>query len=284
MSSYPPPGHFLGELGIEFVQDGDDWRREGARGLPVQAVMRAGEDLGYDGETVPAGVVATFVDLVAGRICAGAAQPDWVATSDLTVSLSRPLLLGEVRGEGRVVRAGRNLVTATLDLFDEQAETPSALAVSAFGRLGGDSRGARRPSGGSGRQGSDRPAVVERPRGSLLDRLGLESSDERVLSRLSDYTSNSLGALQGGIAAVMFERAALEEAARRSLPRPWVSELAVRYLSLGRKGPFATDLEAALEARGELLLRYSLRDLGAVRDGEARRLSVATVTVRPSTG
>ena len=281
MTTYPPPGHFLGELGIEFSDDAPDWRE--ASRAPVAASMHADADLSYDGRWVPAGVLATFVDLVAGRLCAAAAQPDWVATSDLSVSLARPLRVGDLSARGHVVRAGRNLVTAAVDLTEgtlADPQAPAAHSVSAFGRLGGDSRGSSKKSGAKReRQGSGRPAV-ERPEGNLIERLGVTSQEGDVAIDLRDYTRNSLGALQGGVAAMVFERAALDEATRRGLSSAWVSELAVRYLSLGRKGPFVTRCESVVEGEGSLVLRLALVDEGTVRDGSPRLTSLATVGVR----
>ncbi|MEM6705060.1 MAG: PaaI family thioesterase [Acidobacteriota bacterium] len=280
MSTYPPPGHFLGELGIEFSDDAPDWRE--SAGTSVSASMHADGDLSYDGQRVPAGVLATFVDLVAGRLCAAAARPDWVATSDLSVSLARPLRTGDLSARGHVVRAGRNLVTAAVDLAEGglvAAQAPAAHSVSAFGRLGGDSRGSSKKSGSQQRQGSGRPAVT-RPAGHLIERLGLTSRKDSVAIDLRDYTRNSLGALQGGVAAMVFERAALDEAARRGLESAWVCELAVRYLSLGRKGPFVTRCESVVEGNERLVLRLALHDEGTVRDAGPRLTSLATVAVR----
>jgi len=293
--AYPPRGHLLRELEIRFVVAGDDWRSAGEKRESVQAAMNAGRSLSHDGVSVPIGVLATFVDLVAGRICAGAARPDWVVTSDLSVLLDRPMPLGVLWSVGRVVRAGQNLVVSTVELGANGTsdDKPGARATSAFGRLGGDSRGAgrnsrsrRSPEGKSATalanvQGSDRPVVTTRPEGSLMERIGLESTDGIIETTLRDYTSNSLGALQGGVAAMMFECAAIDSASARGFDRPWVSELSVRYLSLGKTGPFRTCLEAEMLNSDALVQRFSILDYGAVLDGEPKKLSVASATSRP---
>ncbi len=291
MASYPPPGHFLGELQIEFPRDRDpsvDWRRDGVVGAPLEATMVAHEGLSYDGITVPLGVLATFVDLVAGRISAGAAQPDWVATSDLAVSQLRPLPLEPLWARGRVVRAGKNLVTSSVEIGVKGEAAPAALATSAFGRLGGNSRGAGKPKrtrpslaeSEPSPQGGELSEIESPPKGPLLERLGLEVSPEGVVTTtLRDYTSNSLGALQGGVAAMMYERAALETARAAGTTPGLVTELAVRYLSLGREGPFQTAVEAETTSADASVLRLSIGDLGAVRDGAPRLLSLASVRV-----
>ena len=77
-----------------------------------------------------------------------------------------------------------------------------------------------------------------------------------VEAALDDYVRNTFGALQGGVAAVLAEAAMVA-----ATGRPLVA-LAVRYRSLGRTGPFRTEVDLLPGALGNVA-RATLRDLGA---------------------
>ena len=77
-----------------------------------------------------------------------------------------------------------------------------------------------------------------------------------VEAPLDDYVRNTFGALQGGVVAVIGEAAILA-----ATGRPLVG-LAVRYLSLGRSGPFSTEVDRLSGVVGSVA-RATLRDVGA---------------------
>jgi hypothetical protein len=92
-----------------------------------------------------------------------------------------------------------------------------------------------------------------------------------VEAPLDDYVRNTFGALQGGVVAVIAEAAMLAVTGR-----PLIG-LAVRYLSLGRRGPFRTEVDRLPGAAGPVV-RATLRDEGA--DGAV--IAVATGRVAPA--
>jgi hypothetical protein len=77
-----------------------------------------------------------------------------------------------------------------------------------------------------------------------------------IETALDDYVRNTFGALQGGVAAVLGEAAMLAATGRP------LAALAVRYRSLGRTGPFRTEVDRMAGGLGEVL-RATLRDCGA---------------------
>ena len=94
---------------------------------------------------------------------------------------------------------------------------------------------------------------------ALHDRLGVRVIDaERgvIEAALDDYVRNTFGALQGGVAAVLGEAAMIAATGRP------LAALAVRYRSLGRTGPFRTEVDLLPGALGQVA-RATLRDLGA---------------------
>jgi acyl-coenzyme A thioesterase PaaI-like protein len=77
-----------------------------------------------------------------------------------------------------------------------------------------------------------------------------------IEAALDDYVRNTFGALQGGVAAVLAEAAMIAGTARP------LGSLAVRYRSLGRTGPFRTEVDLLPGTLGPVA-RATLRDLGA---------------------
>jgi acyl-coenzyme A thioesterase PaaI-like protein len=77
-----------------------------------------------------------------------------------------------------------------------------------------------------------------------------------IEAALDDYVRNTFGALQGGVAAVLAEAAMIAGTART------LGSLAVRYRSLGRTGPFRTEVDLLPGTLGPVA-RATLRDLGA---------------------
>lgn len=92
---------------------------------------------------------------------------------------------------------------------------------------------------------------------------------------LDPYLQNTLGALQGGVVAILAEAAAerLATAALGSAVR--VRGLELQYLKLGRKGPIRARARELARTAAGLIVRVELDDRG---DGEAL-LTVATVWI-----
>lgn len=253
--AYPPPDHYLSELGLRLELQGDR----------AVVELEATRELCDEGGRLRLGVLATAVDITAGSLARLQAEPDWVATSDLALHVTDGLASGPCRAACRVVRRGRTLVTLGVELIAGDALL--GLGTAAFAVL---------PSRGGAAQGGARrrpqPLATPTPVGEgrpLLERLGVRVADAAagvVEMELGDYVRNTFGALQGGVVAVLAE-AAMQGATGASL-----SELAVRYLSLGRQGPFRTRVRRIGATGAGTVCEAWVLDAG---DGE-RQVALAT--------
>jgi uncharacterized protein (TIGR00369 family) len=264
MTSYPPERHLLRDLRLSFDQ-GDD-------GSPVASMPVVPEICGDDG-AVRAGALATLVDVVGGGLAASTAQPNWIATADLTLHVTRPTTAGSVAAEAHVLRAGRTTAVLEVGLCsDERAVGLATMSFSVLPRRDTNPDiSATRPAGPSTMAIED--SVLERP---LFDMVGIETVDAVagvVELPVRDWAKNSMGALQGGVVGAVVE-ASSEAALRHATGAPLVvTDLQISYLSFGRVGPLRTEatvLEAS-DRRG--VAHVDLFDTGA----ELRRMSAARV-------
>jgi acyl-coenzyme A thioesterase PaaI-like protein len=236
-------------------------------------LLRVTPELCAPGGGVLLGVLATAIDTAAGGLSRRQADPDWVATSDIAIEIADPIPPGPCRIECRLARRGRTLVTNEIDLYAgvDGAAVRHGIATAAFAVLPNPGRDQGSGERGDGREAAAGEALAPAgrlvvahspsPRSSLAlhDRLGLRVVDRErgiVEARLDDYVRNTFGALQGGVVAVIGEAAILAVA-----ERPLVG-LSVRYLSLGRVGPFRTEVDALPGGTGAVA-RATLRDEGA---------------------
>src|SRR5947207_33197 len=124
-ATYPPDRHLLRDLRLEF--DHSDATSSKAW-LPVVPELCA------DDGSVRAGALATLVDVIGGGLAATAAQPDWIATADLTLHVVGAATSGSVAAAARVVHAGRTTVVIEVELRDP-ADREIGLATMSFARL-----------------------------------------------------------------------------------------------------------------------------------------------------
>ncbi|MEA2173014.1 MAG: hypothetical protein QOD00_606 [Blastocatellia bacterium] len=81
------------------------------------------------------GVTASLIDTAAAfAIITTLADGESTATVDLTVHYMRPLLSGRLTAEARVLRAGRRLLTVSVDVRDE-AGNVAATALTTYAKL-----------------------------------------------------------------------------------------------------------------------------------------------------
>lgn len=113
-------------LGIEMV--------EVVRGKAVLRLL-ARDELRRNGGVIHGGVTASLIDSAAAFSIMTILEPDQAtATVDLTVHYLRPIVAGIVTARARVVRSGRRIVSAAVDVFDE-AETLLATALTTYVRV-----------------------------------------------------------------------------------------------------------------------------------------------------
>lgn len=246
LGGYPPPGHFLGDIGFrtELIHE-------------TAAVGRTRVDrfvAGADGGA-RAGVLATLVDVVGGLLGVSILQPDWMATADLTIQLVRPALGPFVEARVELVRRGRTTMVIEADIvnvFEDGTEVPDprgssspvAWSTTTFAILPGGNRTAPRDLP------ADLPARLDisgagldRPVTDMLGMSVLDAAGGRVSLPVGPYVHNSIQAVQGGAMALLGDVAAAEAlgaATGLGAASTVVTDLQVAYLTLGRVGPIVT--------------------------------------------
>jgi uncharacterized protein (TIGR00369 family) len=238
-ATYPPDRHLLRDLRFSFDESADGTRHAFIPVVP--------EICGDDG-SVRAGALATLVDVVGGGLAASTARPDWIATADLTLHLFAGARAGEVEAAARVLRAGRTTVVIEVGLRGNPLHGHArdvGIATMSFSVL---PRRDSNPEVDEMRPVARSTMAVD---GSglavpLLDALGAVVVDERggrLEVPVTDWARNSMGAMQGGVVAMIAE-AAGEAALRHAAAAPLVvADLQITYLSFGRVGPIETAVE-----------------------------------------
>ena len=199
--------------------------------------------------TIRAGAIATLVDVVGGGLAAIAAQPDWIATADLTLHLVPRVAKEQVMAHGRVLRHGRTTVVIEVRLTDVD-DAPLGLATMSFavlprrdGNLVVDQNDSvRRMTMATEDSGLAAP---------LNTSVGLRVLDPdpqtpgpgTVELPLADYVRNSLGALQGGMIATVIDAATVQAVGTAVGPTVETVDLQITYLALARIGPIRTRAE-----------------------------------------
>ncbi len=265
MVGYPPERHVLRDLRLWTARDAS-----GARsGLPVVPEIRspAGD--------VRLGVLATLADVAGGELAVRSANPEWVATSDLVLHRLRAVRGQSVEARPALVRRTRTTIVLEVRLSDG-ASDPLAVATMTFAIV--PARDEQRRMG----VGEDVPrsdfALPDSGLDRALDlRIGarcLDAGAGHFELELGSYTVNSLGALQGGVAALLVDLAA-EAAGAAALGAPCTArDLALNYLSLARESPVATTARVLRRDPDGALLRVE------ACDGSGRLTAVASVGVR----
>ncbi len=102
-----------------------------------EAVLRLAvrDELLRNGGLVHGGVTASLIDTAAAFVVMSVVGPDQVnSTVDLTLHYLRPVLSGVMTARAKIVRSGRRVIIAAVDVFDE-AETLVATALTTYVRV-----------------------------------------------------------------------------------------------------------------------------------------------------
>jgi uncharacterized protein (TIGR00369 family) len=267
---YPPDRHLLRDLRLQFEHVDDSTSRSW---MPVVPELCA------DDGSVRAGALATLVDVIGGGLAATAAQPDWIATADLTLHVVGAATSGSVGAHARVVHAGRTTVVIEVELQDH-AEREIGLATMSFARL--PRRDTNPDIRGERAAGLSTMALpTSRLDGPLVDMLGarvVDAARGELEVPVGEWSLNSLGAMQGGAVATVIDAAA-EAAIRAAASEPLVvTDLQITYLALGRVGPIRTRVDVLDVRDGHARAHVELVDAGA----ESRVTSLARVVATRS--
>jgi uncharacterized protein (TIGR00369 family) len=270
MNTYPPEQHLLRDLRFSFEHGDNNTSRAW---LPI--VPELCTDQGH----ARVGALATLVDVIGGGLAANAAAPDWIATADLTIHLVRGAAAGStVEARAAVQRKGRTTVVMDVQLVDDD-ERELGIATMSFSVL------PRRDINPTMETMNRGPSTMALPTSRLLapipDVLAIEVRDGargEIDVPVTDWCRNSMGAMQGGVVAMVVELAAeqaLRSAARsagRSAGDPTlvIADLELTYLGFGRVGPIRTHVDVL----GADAAHVELVDTGA----DPRRMTLARAT------
>lgn len=263
---YPPPRHMLRDLRLETWRDAEG---------PHTRIPVCSEICGAGG--VRLGVLATLADVAGGAAALEAVNPDWIATSDLMVHRLGGPGRGALEATARVSRAGRRSVLLEVDVRDD--EGPIALATMGFTRLA--ARGGVQQHGSRPEERFDFALPDSGLSCPFVDAIGAISRDPAgVELAVTPYVGNSLGALQGGAAATLLDRAAELAGGEALGAAVAVSDMAVHFVALGRVGPMRAQASLLRRREKSALFRVAMVDAGA--GGRLGALATAWVERAPA--
>ena len=267
-SDYPPVEHFMRDCGQWIEWDGENY----TAGMPATPYVCA------EPGGVRLGIWASLADLIGGAVATRAVRPDWIATSDMTVHLFSPLHEGELRVVARLLRQGRRTVIIEVDLLGAEADqTPIGMATLGFSVL--KARGPiQQMKSGDEPNRTDFAHADKALDRDILTRLGAEALDPaegRIRLETSAYSSNTLGATQGGVLALLADEAG-QLLGRARGQAQWVTrDMTLHYLALGRTGPLETRARLLHPGPESALVRVEILDRGE----SDRRVLAATLRV-----
>ena len=264
--AYPPARHVLRDLRVT-TETGPGLRARAFLDLPDAL-------LGPDG-TANVGALATVVDMLGGGLAATAAQPDWIATVDLTLHLLPRTGIRTIDAGATVVRRGRTTIVVDVVLRGDGA--PLGLAAMTFAVLPRrDGNPTIAATDGATRMTMALPdSGFTRP---YAEAIGMRVDRGTATFTVDDYVRNSLGAVQGGVMASAAVAAAHDALGATHRDPSAVVELQITYLALAKAGPVtarATPIDVRADAR---TARVTLVDSGAgdLMTSVARVTTVAT--------
>ncbi len=118
------PGHLLGQMGFRDVLESDER-------LIVEMDNRP--DLTNTRGAIQGGLVATLIDIAAGRLAGRHVAPDQdVTTADMNVHFLAPVVVGPARAEATIVRAGRRVIVTAVDVTDVGRDRLAARSTLSF--------------------------------------------------------------------------------------------------------------------------------------------------------
>lgn len=205
-------------------------------------------------------VLAAAVDSIGSLFARRTAGRDAIFTTDLSVRAPAGPVPERIVVRGELLRAGRSLIAS--EAFLEADGAPFGYGQTTFQR-------ARRAEGGGAREEPAQAAMPEvlepfpldRP---LAEQAGVVVADAargRVELPLGPSLLSPQGVMQGALVALVVEESALALAEHGSAGPHAVTELDIRYLAAGRKGPIVSSARW-VAGRENGMIRISLRDAG----------------------
>ncbi len=279
---YPPAEHILRDLDLEVEVRPD---ATASAWLPVSEHL-----LASDGG-VHAGVLAILVDIVGGAVATRVLYPDRTATADLQLQVLAPAHGPEIEARASIVRRGRTTLVLEIVLLEAPGGrlpgdgSPNAWATMTYAVLPRtDAPPLMQPLPGAPERTTIGPASLTRP---VLEAIGIEAGQGSagVALLVGDYVSNTFGALQGGVMALLGAvagSAAVDDALGLGTGSAATVDLQVAYLAMGRVGPIVSETESVMAETGPLTGGTGSAVLRLVDQGGDNRVTavvqVGTVT------
>jgi acyl-coenzyme A thioesterase PaaI-like protein len=196
-------------------------------------------------------VLVMMVDVGAGWAAEQCADDDWTFTVDIGIR-RHPAVTDRIEGAPTVQRAGR---TISIDLpMTDSNGAATATGVSTFIRLPRRAQDPPRPD-----YPEDSMEQWQPPDAPLHELLAPTTTEAGLMVDIRPELLNPAGILQGGVAALLAELAAQRRLESTSGQDLVVTSFDVRYVTMGRIGPF----EAEVEPIGPEMAVVKLRDRGA---------------------
>jgi acyl-coenzyme A thioesterase PaaI-like protein len=212
------------------------------------------------GGVLRATVLAAAVDVVGSLFARRVAGRDGIFTTDLSVRAPTRSVPERIVARGELLRAGRSLVAS--EAFLEADGAPFAYGQTTFQRVGPPERsGASEAPAPTGLPEVLEHFPLERP---LAEEAGVVVADAargRVELPLGPALLSPQGVMQGALVALVVEESALALAEHGGAGPHAVTELDLRYLAAGRKGPIVSSAHWVSGREGGMI-RIALRDAG----------------------
>lgn len=192
-----------------------------------------------------------LVDVGAGWQAEMSAGDDWTFTVDIGIRRT-PTITSRIDGRPVTQRAGRTISIDFPMADDEGAVT--ATGVSTFIRLPRRPQDPPRPD-----FPTDSMSIWHPPEAPLAELLAARPTEHGLEVDLRPELLNPAGIVQGGVAALLAELAAQRELERRTGLDLVATSFDVRYVTMGRVGPF----EAVVDRVGPDAAVVKVIDRGA---------------------
>lgn len=275
-TSYPPARHLLRDLPFEMADTGPD---------AASAYLRVVPELFATGRLDP-GPLLVVTDVLAGLLVGRVIAPDWMATAQLALHLTKPpaepgepgesaeLAVPEIVVDAAVRRAGRTTIVVDAAL-SSSGGAPGSLgdAQLTFVRL--PRRDGNLDIADTPVRHGERVSMAladSRMRAPFAQVIGLadtEGSSSTVELAVTPFVQNSFGAVNGGVVASLAATAASRVAAEVLGAEAIALDVTVTYLSQGRVGPLQARATVLRRTGPTVLCRVEVADPGQLDSGQS---------------
>lgn len=268
---YPPYGHIIRHLRMDLRSTSTE---------QLDCTMPVSDDIRDPGGAVRFGALSTMIDVAAGTFSHDLVRPDWLATSDMKVHLTRPSFADEVMSTTTSLRAGKKLVLSLNVVEDAHGEVARSWVTYVRLPRRDDSPTVER-GGLTGRRLHYVEQEKDLPRPPLDDYIGLRARPGELTFDLEHQPQihNSFGSIQGGVATTLVEQMAAV-AGQQVLGAPCrVTDLHIYFIGQTRAGPFRVEGNVLRRDEQSVTVEVSVVDAG--NDDRLLDLGTATASLIP---